>query len=154
MGQQLFQRVVDRLFHAPVPAALPIHRQHLADQKGRPDVIALPLRFTAGTDPAVLLLPGQDGVYVPFCPGLKLLILQKPGQRDEAVQPVGHPLPALPVSSDPSAVPDVRPDQVQMPGQAFRLQLQLLPQPPLGLDFRGFQISEFPFLHSYILSFR
>ena len=113
----------------------------LEEGLGWADVITL---HAAGADPAVLLLPGEDRVYVALRPFLQPPVLQKPRQGDEAVQPVGHPLPALPVAADPSAVPHVRPDQVQMPCQPLGLELQLPPQPPFRFDVCGLEIHEFP----------
>ena len=64
MQQQIMHRPVYRLFDPVIPAAFIIQHQHLADQKCRPNVIGAAFLPGTGTDPAVLLLTLQNGVYV------------------------------------------------------------------------------------------
>ena len=111
---EIFQRPVNGLLDALVLGAVVIDHQHLADQEQGPHVIAVPLLLGAGAQPAILLLLGQDGVDIPLGPGLHVLVLQQPCQGDEAVQPIGDPLPSLLFPADPSAVPDIGPNLVQV----------------------------------------
>lgn len=134
---EVLQRPVDGLLDALVLGAVVIDHQHLADQEQGPHVIAVPLLLGAGAQPTILLLLGQDGVDIPLGPGLHVLVLQQPCQGDEAVQPIGDPLPSLLFPADPSAVPDIGPDLVQVAAQARRLDLQLLFQPSGGPQLPG-----------------
>ena len=95
----------------------------------------LPLAAGFGVRTAVFLLPGEDRVHVAFGGNFHALVVQKVRQGDEAVQPVGHPLPSVPGAAHPGGVPYVRPHLVQVAVQAGGLDEQLVFQPAGGSEF-------------------
>ena len=65
---------------------------------------------------------------------LQGLVAQQPGQGNDAVEPVRHPLPPLGRTADPGAVLDVGPKPVEVAAEAACLDAELLCQPALWGD--------------------
>ena len=56
-------------------------------------------------------------------------IIQHKGQGDKPIQPVGRPLPTLGAAPKPARILHIRPDFIQVPAQAIRLDAKLPFQP-------------------------
>ena len=131
---QVLHRCVEGVFSPLVTRKFTVQRQHLSNQQHRPQIVGRARRWITRADPAIRLLAIDDALHIAIRPSDQIFILQKMGQRDKAVQPVGHAFPALTISANPRAVTHVRPDFVQIAGQSPGLDLQLAAQPALRLD--------------------
>ena len=129
------EEAIQNLLDALVAAQVGVHGQHLGDEDARPQVVIAALVIGAGAEPAVLALALENAVHILLRAADEILVLQQIGQRDEAVQPVGHALPAVAIAADPLAVAYIGPDLVQISAQTVGLNAQLAPEPALGLDF-------------------
>ena len=109
----------------------------------RPPVVRLPplqaidIGMVRGRSHIPVRLSGRkDSLH----PDLRLVhqrpVLQEIRQRQQAVQPVGSPLPRIPVAAQPGIVRSdhLRIHLVQGPGQSLRLQAELFLQPAIGPD--------------------
>ena len=125
----ILEEVVHQHQHALVSGGGEVLLQRLHGHHQRP-MVAILLR----SEPSVRLLGAQNPVHIPLRQRLHVRVVQRPGQRDQAIQIVGRALPAVAVAAQPgAAVAHVRPDVVQSGGQALRLNAQLVAQPALGL---------------------
>ena len=135
---EALHRAVQPIKRAGVARAfgkLAVERQHLADEKECPNVVACAFLILAGADPSVRLLPLQNGVDVFVGARDQIRIVQQVGERDEAVQPVRHALPALAAAADPCAVAHVGPDLVEIAGKTGCLDFQLAAEPAFRFYF-------------------
>ena len=129
MAFQIFHGPINGLRRPVVSAALTIDHQCFANDEHRPHVIGCAFLLGAGAEPAVRLLRVHNRLHVFLRPGDQRFVPQKIGQRHEAVQPVGHPFPALGLAADPRGIPNIGPNFIQMAGQPLRLNFQLTFQP-------------------------
>ena len=79
--------------------------------------------------PAVGMLMLEDVIDVAGDTLLQGLVAQQPGQGNDAVEPVRHPLPPLGLAANPGAVPDVGPELVEVAAETAHLDAKLLRQP-------------------------
>ena len=120
---------------ARVACKFAVECQHLADEEECPNIIARALLVLAGANPAVRLLPLENGIDILVGTRNQVRIVQQVGKRNEPVQPVGHALPALAVAADPGAVAHIRPNFVEVAGETGCLDFQLAAQPAFRLYF-------------------
>ena len=82
-----------------------------------------------GGVPTVGALAGDDLGEVTIDFGLERLVIQQPGEWDDAIEPVGGALPAFGLAAKPLALAHVRPELVQMPAQTVGLETELALEP-------------------------
>ena len=97
-----------------------------------------------GAEIAVLPLRGEDGLDPGLRLGFQRVVIENPGQRQQAVDPVRSPLPGVAVAAEPGVVRahHLGIDLVEMAGQAVRLPLQLLFKPACGLNGTDGELAE------------
>ena len=125
------QRALHAAGDAAVRGGVVVADQRLEGERLRPEVGRLRAVLHARAEPAVGLLMLDDVIEVTGDALLQGPVAQQPGQRNDAVEPVRHPLPALGRAADPGAVPDVGPELVEVAAEAARLDAELLRQPAL-----------------------
>ena len=118
-----------------VARAFVVDDENLRDKLNRPGVVGGDVFLGAGADPSAFLLEGDDRVDVFLCARDLVLVLEQVCERDEAVEPIGHALPALGVTADPRAVANVAPDLVKVTRKRFCLYFKLTAKPTFGLYF-------------------
>ena len=110
--------------------------EHFEGEEERPDVEGALFGGVdvglARAEPAVLVLVGEDVVYVAHDLLFETLIVEQEGEGDDAVEPVGGAFPALLLSAEPAAVFDVGPELVEVSAEAVGLQGELVVQPAAG----------------------
>jgi hypothetical protein len=120
-----------------------ILREYLVRQQDGPHVVPLGDRILGvRAVPAVRSLVGDDVADVAADTVFDRPVVEKPRERDCPVQPVGRSLPALRGAAEPLALPDVRPELVQVTGEAVSLDAQLPQQPARGANRTQRQGSE------------
>ena len=112
-----------------------ILHQDLVGQQDRPQVVGLGVGIgRIRRKPAVGPLVGDDKVNVSFDLGLQPRIVEHPGQRNGAVEPIRGPLPPFGLAAEPLTLRHVRPELVEVPAQTLGLDPQLPPQPARRTD--------------------
>ena len=125
---------------ARVAGGLLVLRKHLQHDHVGPPIGVLPLSgvrafFGIRTDRTAfaLVFEGPVDPLLGFCD--QRLIVEKIGQRQQAIEIVRAALPALAAAAEPAAVrAEVRPELVQMAGEPIRLDAELLAEPTPRLD--------------------
>ena len=127
--------------HGPrVAGGLGILDEDLCCQDLAPEIVAW-LGVGAGrrnhrarAQPAILVLVGDDEIEIAVDSGFELGVIEKIGQRDKAVEPVGCTLPRLGASTEPLAVADIGPELIQVAADAIGLDPELSGKPALRSD--------------------
>jgi len=133
------------LDHPRVAGGLVVLGEHLQHNGRRPLVIGLVARRLNGPKPAGVILEAEECLHPLAGLGLERRVIEQVGQRDEAVGVVRATLPALFLSAEPQVVgAKVRPDLIEMSGEAVGLDAQLPQQPPERLHRPEGQGSERP----------
>ena len=95
-----------------------------------------------GPYPAVCPLVIDDELEVPRDARLERRRIEQPRQRNRAVEPVGRALPAFGPAAEPLALRDVRPELVEVTGEAIGLDPKLASEPALRANRAERQRSE------------
>ena len=133
--QQRTKAPLNRRENARVAGRVVVLREHLVREQDRPEVVALRHRvFGIRTVPAVSALVSHDEIDVTRDPRLQRLVVDEPRQRNDTVEPVRRAFPSFGGSAEPLALTHVRPEFVEMPAQAVRLNSQLALQPASRTD--------------------
>ena len=125
----------DRLEDGGVARRFVVLDEHLVRQQNGPEIVGLGAGVERiGGVPAVGPLVGDDLIDVSLDLGLEGLVVEDPGQRNDAVEPVGGPLPALGLAAEPLALADIGPELIEMTAQAVGLEAKLSLEPARRTD--------------------